>query len=177
MSEEVTNKTKRAFMRAFSQLYEQKPLNEISIQAIADRAGYNRSTFYQYFFDLEDVLNEVEEEQIARILANLHSSAGREDIVKSALFTYKGEDDYSDALLGKYGAEHFLHKLRGRLKPWIDARNIAGDPLEEYLIQYRIDTSLSMFQLWIERGRDLPFEELAQLIADLSMHGLSGLQQ
>jgi len=42
---EVTQKTKRAFMDALCELYAHKPIERISVQEIANRAWYNRSSF------------------------------------------------------------------------------------------------------------------------------------
>ena len=51
-------------------LYSQKPLEKITVQEIARKAGFNRSTFYQYFLDVNDLLCDVENEFLKYILIN-----------------------------------------------------------------------------------------------------------
>lgn len=57
----VTEKTKQVFLNAFVELYKEKPLNKISILELTQNAGYNRSTFYQYFKDIYDLLEYFED--------------------------------------------------------------------------------------------------------------------
>ena len=178
MKDESENKTRQAFMQAFCQLYKNKPLNQITIQAIARRAGYNRSTFYQYFLGIDDILEAAEEELINRIMSNLNNSDNLDDIIKCAIQSYEEKSDYSDALFGKYGAGHFLIKLRDRIRSAVKEKNISDDnTIMEYLIEYRIDTSLSLFNLWLVRNKDLSTDELAKLISDLCCGGLSAVLQ
>lgn len=175
MKEESASSTRQAFMEAFCQLYKHKPLNQITVRAIARRAGYNRSTFYQYFLGIDDLLEAVEEELITLIISNLNYD-DPDDILRCALRSYEEKGDYTDALLGRYGYEHFLIKLRDRIRSTTMIKNISdSDPIKEYLIQYRIDTSLSLFNLWLVRNKDLSIDELAKLISDLCLHGLSAV--
>jgi AcrR family transcriptional regulator len=174
MKDESKNATRQAFMTAFCQLYKNKPLDHITVQAISDRAGYNRSTFYQYFLGIDDILEAVEEELIKTIINNLNYSNDTNDLIKYALHSYEEKGDYCDALLGRYGYGHFLVKLRDRIRSNTRVKNISdSDPIKEYLIQYRIDTSLSLFNLWLVRDKDLSADELAKLVSDLCRHGLS----
>jgi len=46
---EITEKTKQSFISVFCELYCQKPIEKITVQEIANKSGYNRSTFYQDF--------------------------------------------------------------------------------------------------------------------------------
>lgn len=57
---EVTAQTKQNIIDAFWQLYCQYPLSQITVTAVIARAGYNRSTFYEYFRDVADVLDTLE---------------------------------------------------------------------------------------------------------------------
>ena len=44
-----TEATKQAFVDALCQLACKKPVARVTVKEISDKAGYNRSTFYQYF--------------------------------------------------------------------------------------------------------------------------------
>ena len=59
---ELTEQTKRNLRTAFWSLYAQKPLEKISVREITALAGYNRGTFYLYYQDVYDLLNQIEDE-------------------------------------------------------------------------------------------------------------------
>ncbi|MCP1427220.1 MULTISPECIES: TetR/AcrR family transcriptional regulator [Paenibacillus] len=56
----ITEKTRQTFVGVFCELYSQKPIEKISVQEIANKSGYNRSTFYQYFTDIYELLDALE---------------------------------------------------------------------------------------------------------------------
>lgn len=68
---QITEKTRQKFIDVFCELYSQKPVEKISIQEIASRSGYNRSTFYQYFTDIYELLDTVENNLLHDIKAEL----------------------------------------------------------------------------------------------------------
>ena len=60
--EQMREYTRQAIMEAFWTLYREKPIERISVKEITELAGYNRSTFYEYFTDTYSVLEAIEEE-------------------------------------------------------------------------------------------------------------------
>jgi len=57
---ELTAQTKENLIEAFWQIYCEKGLGKITVKEITAKAGYNRSTFYEYFTDVYDVLDQIE---------------------------------------------------------------------------------------------------------------------
>ena len=55
-------------MKAFWQLYCEKDIHRITVAELCERAGYNRSTFYQYYADVFAVLEMLEEDLISEWL-------------------------------------------------------------------------------------------------------------
>lgn len=53
---------------AFWELYETHALSEISVKQITNRAGYNRGTFYLYYDNIREVLDQIEDDIIASML-------------------------------------------------------------------------------------------------------------
>lgn len=171
--------TRQTLIEAFCLLYREKPLDKITVQAITRKAGYNRSTFYQYFFDVYDLLDFVEQDTIEYIIQNRKDERKVDsDIFLENLVTlYNDRKIYVEALMGDYGINRFLMKLMNSMNEIIPELNIPDDdPLKEYRIQYRISTSLSLFRLWIKRGKDLSVDELLQLVWNLYIKGSSSLE-
>lgn len=70
----ITEQTKNNLRIAFWSLYAQKPIEKISIKEITELAGYNRGTFYLYYNDVYDLLDQIEEEILGKITDVLNDS-------------------------------------------------------------------------------------------------------
>lgn len=172
--------TKQALIEAFCLLYREKPLDKITVQAITRKAGYNRSTFYQYFFDIYDLLDFIEKDTIEYIIQNRKDERKVESDVflENLVDLYNNRGIYVEALMGDYGSSRFLVKLENSMQEIIPELNIPDDdPLKAYRIQHRISTSLSLFRLWIRRGMDISVDELFQLVWNLYLNGSSSLDK
>lgn len=51
----AAERTRKNLIRAFWQCYEEKPFTEVTAKSVTQIAGYNRSTFYQYFDNVSDL--------------------------------------------------------------------------------------------------------------------------
>ncbi|WP_028559681.1 TetR/AcrR family transcriptional regulator [Paenibacillus pinihumi] len=173
---EITDKTRQTFINVFCDLYSQKPIEKISIQEIANQSGYNRSTFYQYFTDIYELLDCVEE----RVLKSINEEmAGREfstHTFQDALQCLESAEEISvlKALLGDYGSVHFVERLKREIpfeRLIVDFPT--NDVLAPYIIEFYISTLISMFRLWIRNGKDLSSEELVKLVDSLFANGIT----
>lgn len=59
-SSKAAERTKANLIQAFWTCYEKSPLSEITVKSIMRTAGYNRSTFYQYFEGIKDLCEQAE---------------------------------------------------------------------------------------------------------------------
>ena len=170
---EITDKTRQAFVDIFCELYRLKPIEKISVQEIANKSGYNRSTFYQYFADLYELLEYVENDlltYIKRVKKHSTKDSIPQDITN--LFSEKGM--YLNALLGDYGNIRFLERLKKEIPLNERDLNIPDNtPITPYLVEFHISTSFSLFRLWQRRQDDLSPEELFDLINRLYTSGIS----
>ncbi len=57
---ELTAQTKQNIIDAFWQIYCNRGIEKITVKEITAKAGYNRSTFYEYFIGAHAVLEEIE---------------------------------------------------------------------------------------------------------------------
>jgi AcrR family transcriptional regulator len=174
---EITEKTRKVFIDVFCDLYCQKPIEKISVQEIANKSGYNRSTFYQCFTDIyellayieNDVLNYLKEE-----LKNVKATPNVQNIV--LLFEQKGA--YLNALLGDYGNIRFIERLKQELPIDKLCLNFPTEStITQYLIEFHLSTSLSLFRLWLRRQKDLSPEELFKLVDGLYTKGIASISK
>lgn len=61
-------KTKHAIFKAFVELLNEKDINQITITDVAKRANINRKTFYNYYSDINDVMEEIENLVVANVI-------------------------------------------------------------------------------------------------------------
>lgn len=171
---EITEKTRQSFIGVFCELYCQKPIEKITVQEIANKSGYNRSTFYQHFTDVYDLLNFVENDILDYIREKLKNKeqADARDIL--LLFEEKGA--YLDALLGDYGNMRLIEKLKGEI--FSDGQKFCipkDSSVTPYLIEFHISTAFSLLRLWQRRQKDLPPDKLLCLIDTLFNSGISAV--
>lgn len=172
---EMTDKTRQAFIHVFCDLYSQKPIEKISIQEIANKSGYNRSTFYQYFTDIYALLDYVEENVLNSIREEMASRELSTHSFQDALQCLENAEEILilKALLGDYGSVHFVERLKREIPFEKLIVNLpTHDILAPYLMEFYISTLISMFRLWIRNGKDLSSEELVKLIDSLFADGI-----
>ena len=174
---EKTELTKQSLLNSFCRLYSKKPIEKISVLEITRKAGYNRSTFYQYFSDIYEMLDYVEND----VLDYLEKKNPKEKnaiitqpVIQEVVSLYEEKGVYLNALLGKYGSNRFHERIKEKIPIDIERLTLSDkNPITPYLIEFHRSTSLSLFQLWQNRKKDLSIEELADLILRLYTKGIS----
>ena len=179
---EVTEKTRQTFINVFCQLYAEKPIEKISVQEITRKADYNRSTFYQYFSDIYELRNEIENDVLDFISEELSASDTQpydeQAVLRNALKLFNEKEVYLNALMGDYGSVRFQKRLKERMPLGTGmAQQLSESSYFPYLLEFHVSTLLSMFHLWQSRGRDLTADQLFELIYRLYSTGLQSFTQ
>ncbi len=173
---EITEKTRQMFINVFCELYSQKPIEKISVQEIANKSGYNRSTFYQYFTDIYELLAFIENDLLNYIKEELANKELSANTIQNALLCLEKREHILvlNALLGDYGSIRFLERLKKEIPLDKLVLNFPkDDSLTPYLIEFYISTSLSLFRLWLRQQKDLSPEELFKLMDSLYTKGIT----
>jgi AcrR family transcriptional regulator len=113
-----SQRTHRLVSSAFVELLVEKPYEEILVQDILDRAGIGRTTFYAHYFDKEDVLNNITEQELERLTRQITPSTARQRIVPSLeLFEhiYQSPDRHFRALMRSRAGEPLWEALQTAL--------------------------------------------------------------
>jgi AcrR family transcriptional regulator len=64
-------RSRKEFVRSLLNLMTKKEYESITISDICKHAGYNRGTFYQYFYDKDDLLNKIIDSKLKEMVATL----------------------------------------------------------------------------------------------------------
>ncbi|MCC8107132.1 MAG: TetR/AcrR family transcriptional regulator [Clostridiales bacterium] len=186
---ETTKRTRRIFIDAFWALVKEKPISKIAVNELTRRTSYNRGTFYEYFTDIDDLVANAEADLLDELKQTVrqvmpesgsgntvHQMASeRVDSLKNLfqiVFNAMNEKIY--LLLGPNGDSAFFPKVKSELLPLVeDYLPLPADsPYFDYLLDYINSAMFSILQLWNERGKDLPAEEVSTLMQNLVLRGL-----
>lgn len=185
---ELTEQTKNNLVQAFWSLYAEKDLPQISVKEITEKAGYNRSTFYSYFNNTEEVLEYVVGqlfESGKKIGIKYKYDIRREsleDAVKAEeektidfLKFYSENSKYLSVLFGKMKTPAFAKQLWNWAEPHYSEfmKDMSETQKKEisYIVEYHMCGMFSMIAKWYREGTDIPIERLSQLIKMLSTGG------
>ena len=128
--------TKQMLTEAFFELYKEHPINKITIKNVVEKAGFHRSTFYEYYTDIYDLLEQEEQEiydlQKELILQPIQEGTiqiGQTNLIQpiKQLFHLKGEKIY--ILIGKDIT--FRKTLQERIKKTLN--NDTNEYMSEFL--------------------------------------------
>jgi AcrR family transcriptional regulator len=155
----------------------QKPLDEISVQEILDRAGVSRSTFYTHFRDTNDLfLSDVDDffEGMSTALSRAGSKSKRVAPVQE-LFAHIGESRAFYSALVESGRVHDVIELgQAQFARGIDQRltEIAPGgavlPADRSAIAHAFAGALfSLLSWWIHHAMPKSPEEMDKLFHDM----------
>lgn len=177
---DVTDKTRSALVDSFWRLYGDAAVNQIKIRAITDTAGYNRSTFYQYFDDIYDLLDHAEavllEDMTAYYRDVLGVIGGKGEpagFVEKATAAYEHFGFYLSKLLGPNGDPSFAARYRASIKPLLveEFGFDVDDPATDIVCEFCLGALVSCVSYWYENGKPIPAERLARLFHLLLTEG------
>jgi AcrR family transcriptional regulator len=171
---EQTEMTQRNIQEAFWILYAKQNVDKIAVKDICNLAGYNRSTFYQYYKDVYDVLHKSENQLLDEVdefvigLVEQANNLNASQALQAIFGILARLDKYVAVLLGSHGDTEFLHKLVENLKPfWIkyffrtEEHYTAAEV--DLLMECYISGLLSMYQKWFFDPKGVSIERIIQL--------------
>jgi len=171
---EVTAQTKQNLIDAFWSLYSEKKIEKITVKEIAQRAGYNRGTFYEYFIDVYDVLDQIEQSLIPTLdeLPPLNMMDHNMDMpFDMFLKLYEQNSKYYSVLLGDNGDPAFASKIKSTIKPLIMkaiSEKVDRNDIElDFILEYILSAMIGILSYWFRMNKVLPAEDLIALMYKL----------
>ena len=108
--------TKMLIRKEFTELLKKKPIQEITVREICERTGINRSTFYNHYQDVYDLLEQIENEMLGELAENLKNVVSENDPMNMELFkgifrSLMENSDMCVIMLGENGDKSFLYRM------------------------------------------------------------------
>lgn len=180
-------KTRSAIKSSFIELLNEKELEKITIQDIADRADINRGTFYLHYEDKYLLLSDMEDEFISQMtfLNHLHNIMGKDPedtaknfiniILKNMLQHISDNITFYQTILQlnrKSKLEEKIYSLIGEnIQKYISTNHeIEGIP-EKYFHSYVAGATISTVKFWVNDPHRLSVEDLTNHIFKIIYHG------
>ena len=175
---QITESTRKDFILAFCEFYRQMPIEKISVKDVAEKAGYSRVTFYNYFNDIYDLLNYIEDDFISRFENDISNNISRSLELNSLVFSLdkllSDHELYTSVLLTNPHSIQFFGRLKDRVIPL--ALNHFGIPPDDtktkYTLELYITGIISILRTWIKNDKDLPAAALVELIKESINSGI-----
>lgn len=170
---EISEQTRQNFIDAFWQLYEKKDINKIKVQEICDIAGYHRNTFYRYFTDVYDVLNQIEDRIIDELIENSDGQMySREKTAEIFSKIYMKHKKYLCVLANEKYKSGFPEKMKKILRPFYDGIfRYSLDNKNDYILEYKLSGTIAAIMHYFKSNDDFPLEDLLNLIIELITSG------
>jgi AcrR family transcriptional regulator len=171
-------RTRKLLSETLMELLTEKSYTDITVQHVTERAKVSRTTFYQHFKDVDDLLlNSLE--QVYNSLAGdmdipsieeLRAKGYTKECFDTADYNHAAKyRDFYLAMFSEKGSLVFQRWLYAyhRSLMWVFFESLMADrrssvPLE-IIVEMVTSTQLGLLKWWLERGMPYPPEQMARL--------------
>ena len=173
-------KTQKALFDSLMQLLEKQPINKVSVSDLCALADINRSSFYRYYSDPFDMLEQVERKFFEdfsatwNVYTTQHSFSEIVLVFVSKIFESQA---FCRILFGPHGNSRLLEQLLqvayATCITDFKKRSPDVDNLQlEYLYAFLVHGSLGIIQQWLNNSCKESPDIIAALIKRISTRGM-----
>lgn len=184
-----TIRTKKMIRSALGELIEEKGFINISVTDLTQRADINRGTFYLHYVDKYDLLEKTEDEIIQEIeeetrhldsvnMMNIDTTNEPLPFMVKLFEYFRENSAIIKSILGSKGDPTFDRKIKKFIETNLfekqKSKSFNVDQAvisEEYFIPYILSADLGVIQHWLEKGMKESPEEMALMLARMSLLG------
>ena len=174
-------KTKRAIYNAFAELLSEKEINHITITDISKKADINRKTFYNYYSNTYEVMEEIENLTVDTFIKRLDAIefTNMTDFLTEIFSQFteiiNSDLDFFSHLFKTNNRSILIVKIVEAIKEYIRKRIEKEQELDiqkfNIVADFYIPGILSVYMNWFINNHNIPIEELSHILTDLILHG------
>lgn len=177
------NNTKNDFRIAFWKLYGRFPIEKISVSELCRVAGYNRTTFYVYYDNINDLLNHCIDDMLVPIARHadelqLYVTPADKGLLERLYLTViKAYEPRIELLAERHQLYVLERKTKVLVKPVLQsmyAGNTFSEKWLDYLLEYQLDASFGVMSKWLHE-KDMTDQEIVKLLVSCSQCGVATL--
>ncbi|MEE0705722.1 MAG: TetR/AcrR family transcriptional regulator [Adlercreutzia sp.] len=178
-------RTRAALRDAFNELMEETTLDRITVKTLTERAGINRKTFYLHFETIEAFYDSIMNGIMDDFFENYETTAddpydidghaqrfflflASQPPIVERLICAPGLYDFGERI---YRTQMNRYKSVGNPFDWMPSDQ------EELVKSFIRNTALDFYRQWVREGKTVPESTAAQLLSDLTCHGVEHLMR
>ena len=173
-------RTRRAIRQAFHDMVNEGA-TRITVKELTERAAINRKTFYLHYGSIEDLYSEELERILDDFFLNHEITPDRpEDIAGHAIrfFLFLSQQPpaiekliCTPAYFDDFGEKLYFRQM-ARYREAGNPLTSSGGPVFDLILSFTRSTALGMYRQWVRSGKTADSHEAAELLAELTCHGL-----
>ncbi len=171
-------RTLKAIRNAFYELVIEKSYSDISITELTEKAEINRKTFYLHYSSLDDLVEEVQEEVVEKIMEDIKLSAENLDVAGcvSVFYHYLDEcDEFQQKLLCDPHYHFFYENVTDAvLKSDAFSKFFSMTKHPDIVRSYSICITF-IYRDWVNKGRQISLDELIAYASKIISAGYIGV--
>lgn len=172
-----------AIFDSFFLLLKEKDIDKITVADVVKKAGLVRSTFYNHYENIPDLVTAAEEktiENIFRLMESFHPKDDK-DICKSfflAICNYTKENRFLATLLETTRSDAFFEKMLLMFDRYMrqvtddESYHIRDKKSASYFIASGIGSTVGVLHKWSSSGFDASADEVADILAQVFITGI-----
>jgi len=165
--------TKMIIRNTFFSLLEEKSVSAITVKELCEKADINRATFYRYYQDIYDLLDQVEDENVSMLMEKTRESGTEmSGFIKSILDAIIENKNLYYKYMKSDAGEHFTKKILNSYYPEAYKSlsalypNLSDERIKWYY-SYITGGSASIIDSWVRNGMAEATDEVAGFIAKI----------
>lgn len=179
MDKRIIN-TKKRLTNTLIIIMKHKPVNDITVLELCKRANINRTTFYKYYKDIDDLL-EITENNLIKDLGKYIPEIKRNYLLSFTNKIIEEINNYKEiytVLLGENGDHSFLRKILSLVYQesqveWKKLLKKATDEDINNIYNFIVDGTIGIIKNWINNKCKESPNSIAIFINKICMSGLS----
>ena len=169
--------TKENLLNAFWSLYQKKNIDKITIREITQLASYNRGTFYDYFTDIYDVLDQIQDSLLdyTRVAIEKYRSDGFDkEIIKYISNIFFVQREYFSVFLGENRDPNFPGKMKKIVRPiFYEVWGLPENSEEAACIfEFMISAVIGVLSYWYKDEKHMSYEKFLSMIKSMIANGV-----
>lgn len=183
-----SEKTKKVIREAFLILITENDISKITIKEISDLADINRKTFYAYYKDKYDLLDEIENEFIEKFVRMIDDfdfqkllSNPYEIFCQLTKLLYHNmgicELFINNDTLGNNLLEKIKNVMTEKLLTMMTNKVTSNDIFLSYINDFIVAGLISAYTKWFKSDRSISLEELSQELSIIITNGTASIRK
>lgn len=178
--DDMRTATKSGIRSAFWQLYKEKEIGRITVNDVISLCGIHRSTFYRYYKDVYQILEEIEQKLLQKLdslsTGNAVSYDDMDVFLKEAYHIYQEDREYLHYLVREQRDSFFAGKYAKAIQDKLpvvfmrDGSHVNDRDLETTMEMINFGV-VDVFIHWADDDR-LSYEKLKELFHGISAEGI-----